>query len=256
MRQNRRTISNNLPADIERVVAGISRKIFAGDDWEKSFGQTVRVLNAVRNMLRHPSLKSKAGRRGAFPRTFLQNAKLQAERIIADEFGGAISLERFIAAYLPVLRFPADIQTALGRGDINIEEARILLKINKDNIPAGIRRHPSAIRTEIVASHAKRGGSQNDLRRRVSDYLKQTPVELTAEVTRATAEIVEISDELVSWSEYDTEHLFWEEIKNLVYALRDVDTNLMEPEEIAEILKAVGSLQLRLKKYSYRDDEV
>lgn len=208
-----------------------------------------KLLYAVQYNERHPAKESKSGRRAAFDATFLFNASLKIKAVLQNQTDGRISLLRFITTYLPIPNYPHDIQKALDDYKINLEEARILSRINRDSLGEAVKRKPSEIRKEIIESHIKRQGTQIELKKRVDERLNLTPKGQATNVAANVAVIDANVDELLEFNEFDTEHLLWEEIKGLVYLMREVDSSLVNEETTEQILRDVDSIKLRLLKF-------
>ena len=216
-----------------------------GSDWA-SFK---KLLYAVQHVERYSAKDVKSGRRPKFERNFLLNASAKLKGFLDAETNGRISLLRFVSTYLPVLDYPGDVKTALADNRINLEEARILNRIAPKNLGSGVRRKPSQIRKEMLESHLKRMGTQSELRGRVAEIINGSPKGEAAKVAQDIARMDVAVDELLELDEFDTEHLFWEEIKSLVYLAREVDSGLLDDDSLTEILKDLDSIKLRLVKF-------
>ena len=214
-----------------------------------SDGDFKKLLYAIEYAERHPAKESKSGRRARFDATFLFNASLKIKTVLQNETGGRISLMRFITTYLSIPNYSHDIRAALDDYKINLEEARLLARINRDTLGAAVKRNPSEIRKEIIDSHIKRQGTQAELKKRVDERLNTTPKKQAANVAANVALIDSNFDELLEFNEFDTEHLLWEEIKGLVYLMREVDSFLVDDETTEQVLKDLDSIKLRLMKF-------
>ena len=214
-----------------------------------SDGDFKKLLYAIQYAERHPAKESKSGRRAQFNATFLFNASLKIKTVLQNETGGRISLMRFIITYLSIPNYPHDIQKALDDYKINLEEARLLARINRDTLGAAVKRKPSEIRKEIIDSHLKRQGTQAELKKRVDERLNMTPRKQAQNVAANVALINSNFDELLEFNEFDTEHLLWEEIKGLVYLMREVESAAVDDETTEQVLKDLDSIKLRLMKF-------
>jgi len=161
----------------------------------------------------------------------------------------AFRFPRFVTTYLPVAKYPHDIQTALNNHKINLEEARILARINRAVLSDAVKRKPSEIRREIIDSHLKRQGTQFELKKRVDERLNLTPKKQAQNVGANVAALDANIDRMLEFNESDTEHLLWEEIKGLVYSMREVDSAVIDDETTEQILKDLDSIKLRLMKF-------
>lgn len=214
-----------------------------------SDGDFKKLLYAIQHAERHPAKESKSGRKARFDATFLFNSSLKIKTVLQNQTGGRISLLRFVTTYLSIPNYPHDMQTALDDFKINLEEARILARINRVTLGEAVKRKPSEIRKEIIDSHLKRQGTQAELKKRVDERLNTTPKKQAANVAANVALIDSSFDELLEFNEFDTEHLLWEEIKGLVYLMREVDSSLIDDETTEQVLKDLDSIKLRLLKF-------
>ena len=213
-----------------------------------------KLLFAIQHVERYPSRESKSGRRSQFNRDFLLKSSASIKGILQSETNGRISILRFVSTYLPVLDYPNNIRTALNEYKINLEEARILSRINRETLGEAVKRKPSEIRKELIDTHLKRQGTQAELKRRVDEKLNLTPKK-QVENLAANVAVIDLSvDELLEFNEFDTEHLLWEEIKGLVYLMREVDTTLVDDDMTDQLLKDLDSIKLRLLKFRTKAD--
>ena len=119
-----------------------------------------KLLYAIQYAERFLAKESKFGRRAAFDATFLFNSSLKIKSVLQNETGGRISLLRFVITYLSIPNYPHDIRAALDDYKINLEEARILVRINRETLGETVKRKPAEIRRQIIHSHLKRHGTQ------------------------------------------------------------------------------------------------
>ena len=220
----------------------------ADDDFKK-------LLYAIQYAERHPAKESKSRRRARFDATFLFNSSLKIKSILQNQTGERISLPRFVTTYLSIPNYPHDIRAALDDYKINLEEARILARINRETLGETVKRKPSEIRKEIIDSHLKRQGTQIELKRRVDERLKITPKGQARNVAANVALLDADVDELLEFDESDTEHLLWEEIKGLVYLMREVDSSKIDDEATEQILGDLDSIKLKLLKFRRNEKE-
>lgn len=214
-----------------------------------SDGDFKKLLYAVQYYERYPNKESKSGRRKSFDDAFLYNASLKLKSVLQAVISGRISLMRFISTYLPVFDYPSDLQTALNQHKINLEEARILNRINRENLGQAVKRKPSEIRKELIDSHLKRGGTQAELKNRVAERLNIVPKKQAENISANIAVIDAEVDQLLEFNEFDTEHLLWEEIKSLVFLMREVDSSIIDEDSTVQILDDLDSVKLKLLKF-------
>jgi hypothetical protein len=86
------------------------------------------------------------------------------------------------------------------------------------------------------------------LKKRVHERLNLTP---KGQAINVAANV----DELLEFNEFDTEHLLWEEIKGLVYLMREVDSSIIDDETTEQVLKDLDSIKLRSVQFRKVDDE-
>lgn len=214
-----------------------------------SDGDFKKLLYAVQYFERFPNKESKSGRRKRFDDAFLYNASLKIKAVLQSASSGRISLMRFVSTYLLVFGYPSDLQTALNQHKINLEEARILARINRESLGQTVKRKPSEIRKELIESHIKRGGTQAELKKRVIERLNIVPKKQAENVAANIAVIDAEVDELLEFNEFDTEHLLWEEIKSLVYLMREIDSAAIDEDSTTQILDELDAVKLKLLKF-------
>lgn len=201
--------------------------------------ELMRFLHAVRHVERHPVSDTKRGRPPRWPRERLLRAAGQLRALLDRETSGRISINSFIGQYLPLLQFPSDVTDALSAGHINLLEASQIARLNPSrlgNSTAEARR----LRQEVISAHLATQGSQTRLRARIKELLGETKVE---EVTSgAMAEVLAKADELLEIDPSDSRHIFWEEMKRIFFAMREVEPEDLNDEVLADLLSAVDEL--------------
>jgi hypothetical protein len=169
--------------------------------------------------------------------------------ILARETQGRISIATFVDHYLRILDFPSDVLEPLSKGEVNLFEAEQLARVSArrlDISQAGAKRK----RAEILLAHLKSRSSGERLRRRVNELLAPPKPEIVPS-TRSGDAVEEYSD-LEDFDPYDSTHLFWEEIKQLGFAFRDIRREDLDDELIEELLKAAEPIWSALKKIKSR----
>jgi hypothetical protein len=153
------------------------------------------MLEAVRNVERRPASDTKRGRPSRWPREHLLEVARHLRSILERETSGRISLQSFIGQHLRVLRFPADVQAALAKGDINLQEAAQLARLTAERLDCSAAEARSR-RAAVLQSHLAVQGSQNGLRKRVKELLGEgKPQEVSAETMTA---IIDTQEAVVS----------------------------------------------------------
>jgi hypothetical protein len=120
---------------------------------------------------------------------------------------------------------------ALSSGQINLFEAEQLARITAERLevtPAQGRR----TRSEMLSTHLQARLSGERLRQRVAELLRASSVE----AGKSPADSTEF--DLEDFDPYDPTHLFWDQIKQLGFALRDIRREDVRDEEIDELLQA------------------
>lgn len=197
--------------------------------------QLLRFLFAVRHVERRPATDTKRGRPSHWAREKLMEAAGQLRGILERETSGRVSVNSFIGQYLSILEFPADITDALCSGQINLQEAAQLARLT----PARLNCSPQAARArrlEVIQSHLAVQGSQTRLRERVKELLGETK---QPEISVGLTTIVTKVDELLEVDPADTRHMFWEEMKRLFFAMREIEPDDLDEELLNVFLQAM-----------------
>jgi hypothetical protein len=208
----------------------------------------IRFLYAVRHVERRPATDIKRGRPSRWRREDLLNAAGHLRTLLERETSGRVSLNSFVGQYLQILDFPSDVQEALSDGRINLQEAAQLARLTPKRLgcqTAEARR----MRREILQAHLAVQGSQTRLRGHVKEMLGETrSPEISSE---AMASVVARVDELLEIDPSDTRHMFWEEMKRIFFAMREVRLEDLDEETMEEFMAAmdqVSNVLYRLEK--------
>lgn len=192
----------------------------------KSEKELIRFLYAVRHIERRPVTAPQRGRPRRWSREHLSQSASVLRSILERETQGRVSLSSFIGQYLQVLLFPLDVTAALAEGRINFQEAGLLSRLTAERLDCAAA-HAMSIRSEVLRAHVTAQGSQNVLRKRVKEMLGEGPTVSTESMTA----IVQKVDELLELDPADKRHIFYEEMKRLFYAMREI-----EPEDVDDPL--------------------
>jgi len=207
------------------------------------------MLEAVRNLERRPATDTKRGRPPRWPRQHLLEVAQHLRAILERETSGRISLQSFIGQHLRVLRFPADVQTALASGQLNLQEAAHLARLTPETLvcsPAEARLR----RAQMLRSHLALQGSQNTLRGRVKEMLGEGP---RREVNAGNmAAVIERADELLEIDPSDARHLFWEEMKRLFFAMREIQPEDLDEQILSDFMRAMDEVSKVLYRIESR----
>jgi len=82
-------------------------------------------------------------------------------------------------------------------------------------------------------------GSQTRLRTRVKELLGETK---QPEISEGLTTVVTRVDELLEVDPADTRHMFWEEMKRLFFAMREIEPEDLDEETIEEFLQAMDQI--------------
>lgn len=214
-----------------------------------SLSEFKKLLFAVQHHERKGELKSKSGRRKKFSDEFLISASLKLKSILQVHTQGRISLLRFVSTFLPILDYPRDIRTALNKYQINLSEARSLARLNSKNLGQKYKSKPVEIRKDLLNKHLKLRDTQAELDRKVTEKLASTPKVEAAKVTTQVIVLENLHDELLEFTEFDTTHLLWEQIKRLVYLAREIDVEIINESQLDELLNDLELLEFKLRKF-------
>jgi hypothetical protein len=213
--------------------------------------ELVRLLRAARHAQRYPATDTKRGRPGKWKREDLLKVAAHLGDILDRETSSHISFASFVDHYLRLLDFPADVIEALENGDINLFEAEQLARVTTQRLGAT---HGQAKRTrvELLSSHLQTKASGESLRQRVNELLRASAAE-TGESTdgKLAAELEDLED----FDPYDSTHLFWEQLKQLGFAFREIRREDVTDDEIEELLKASEPILAILSKIQRRKEQ-
>jgi hypothetical protein len=215
--------------------------------------ELIRFLNAVRHVERRPATDTQRGRPPRWPREKLVEAAGHHRGILGRETLGRVSVTSFIGQYLPLLQFPSDVTDALASDQINLQEAIQLARLTAHRLGCS---PPSALerRAELLRSHLAVRGSQTRLRARVGEMLGQSA---EPDIPGGLGAVVSMVDELLDVDPSDSRHMFWEEMKRLFFAMREIGPEDLDDETLEDFLKAMDGvsnvLQRVEKKKSARE---
>jgi hypothetical protein len=211
----------------------------------------VRLLYAARHAQRYPATDTKRGRPGKWKREDLLSVAARLGDILDRETSSRISLASFVDHYLRLLDFPADVIEPLENGCINLFEAEQLARVTTQRL--GVT-HGQAKRkrVELLSSHLQTKASGERLRQRVNELLRASAAE-TVESTGG--ELAAELDNLEDFDPYDSTHLFWEQLKQLGFAFREIRREDVTDEEIEDLLKASEPILAILSRIQRRKEQ-
>ena len=207
----------------------------------------IRLLRAARHVQRYSATDTKRGRPGRWKREDLLKVATRLGDILERETSSHISVASFVDHYLRLLDFPTDVIEALSCGEINLFEAAQLARITPQrvNTTSGQARR---VRADLLSTHLQTNESGPQLRHRVNEILHTSTNERVEEGA-------DLGRDLEDFDPYDPTHLFWDQIKQLGFALRDIRREDVMDEEIDELLKAsepVLTILARIQKRKER----
>jgi hypothetical protein len=197
--------------------------------------------------MRQPT-ETKRGRPARYTREQLLKVDSHLRELLARET--SISVRSFVGQYLPILEFPRDVREALERGEINLFEAHQLARLTASKLGSADAQARS-LRRRLLEAHLLAQGSGTLLRARVKEALGElrepdpTETELLA---------VGKADELLEADPLDASHLFFEELRMISRALREIGPAEVTDEDLSEIMPAVDQIALTLQKIAKRKE--
>jgi len=202
-----------------------------------------RLMNAIRHIERHPTGLAKSGRPGHFPREKLLEVARHLKAVLAKQHRDRISPSTFIGFCLPILNYPPDVIDALEKGEITRLEASQLARLTPDRLQVKPKK-ALAIRRETLSNHLKIQGSQTQLRQRVAELLGAETLVTSENMTAA----VHLVDDLLTVEEDDRRHLFYEQMKEFFFAMREIKPEEVDDQTLDEILEASDQLMAVIYK--------
>lgn len=191
----------------------------------------VKMLRAVRHIHRYPASDTKRGRPSRWQRKDLLKVSARLTDILERETSSQISLASFVDHYLRLLDFPSDVLQALSAGNINLFEAEQLARLTPERLGVA-QAKAKHTRADLLSVHIQAKLSGERLRQRVAELLRASSAEAGTQVD------ADMAQDLEDFDPYDPTHLFWDQIKQLGFALRDIRREDVMDEEIDELLKA------------------
>jgi hypothetical protein len=209
------------------------------------------MLRAARHAQRYPATDTKRGRPGKWNREDLLKVATQLGDILDRETSSHISFASFVDHYLRLPDFPPDVVGSLENGDINLFEAEQLARVTGERLgttAAQARR----TRAELLCSHLQTKASGSRLRQRVNELLRASVAE-TGE--GSDGDVAAELEDLEDFDPYDSTHLFWEQLKQLGFAFREISREDVTDEEVEELLKASEPILAILSRIQRRKEK-
>jgi hypothetical protein len=212
--------------------------------------ELVRLLRAARHAQRYPATDTKRGRPSEWKREDLLRVAARLEDILGRETSSHISFASFVDHYLRLPDFPSDVIEALESEGINIFEAEQLARVTAGRLgvsPGQAKR----TRSELLSSHLQTKASGERLRQRVNELLRASPTEAGEPGGGLDTELEDLED----FDPYDSTHLFWEQLKQLGFAFREIRREDVTDDEIEELLKASEPILAILSRIQWRKEQ-
>jgi hypothetical protein len=245
-RRTRRTDPLASAAAVEAVLERLRSSL--PDFIPRSHKSLTSLLNSVRGLyMRRPS-ETKRGRPARYAREQLLRVDSVLRDILARET--RISVRSFVGQYLPILDFPRDVKDALERGEVNLFEAHQLVRLSAGRL-GGTDGEARRLRKKLLEAHLLAQGSGTRLRARVKEVLGEA---YEPDPTETEVVAVGKADELLEADPLDASHLFFEELRMISRALREIGPGEVTDEELSEIMPAVDQITLTLQKIARRKE--
>lgn len=206
------------------------------------------LLNSVRGLYMRQPTETKRGR----PPRYTREQLLRVDSVLRDILSREtrISVRSFVGQYLPILDFPRDVREALGRNEVNLFEAHQLARLTAKRLGNNDGQARS-LRKRLLEAHLLAQGSGTLLRQRVKEALGEM-----REPDPTETEVVAVgkADELLEADPLDASHLFFEELRMISRALREIEPEEVTDEDLSEIMPAVDQITLTLQKIARRKE--
>lgn len=207
--------------------------------------ELIRMLRAARHVSRYPATDTHRGRPSRWSRENLLLVQTRLAALLARETDHKIGIASFIDHYLRLLQFPADVITPLESGQINLFEASQLARIRSGR--NGLTNDQAERQRQgLLVAHLQAKLSGTRLRHRVNEVLGLNSANIHSPAPQE--EIAALED----FDPHDPLHLFWEEIKQLGFAFREIRREDLDEEILEELLKASEPIWTVLEKIKKR----
>lgn len=208
------------------------------------------MLRAARHAQRYPTTDTRRGRPGKWRREELLRVATLLGEILDRETSSQISFASFVDHYLRLPDFPADVIEVLETGEINLFEAEQFARITAIRLGVSPSR-AKRTRSELLSSHLQTKASGERLRQRVNELLRASSAEAGEPGGALDSELEDLED----FDPYDSTHLFWEQLKQLGFAFREVRREDVSDEEVEELLKASEPILAILSRIRRRKEQ-
>lgn len=250
MRSTRRRSRRPDPLASAFAVQGLLDQLGASlpDFIPRSHKSLVSMLQSVRNLYARPATDTKRGRPSKFSREELLKVDAILRMLLGRET--SISVRSFVGQYLPILEFPRDVREPLERGEINLFEAHQLARLTAKRM--GLTESEArAHRRKLLEAHLRAEGSGARLRDRVKEALGELSEPSLVE-TELVA--VEKANELLEADPLDSTHLFFEELRRIGRAIREIEPEQLTEEDVNAVMPVLDELSAVLYQIEKRKE--
>jgi len=143
-----------------------------------------------------------------------------------------------------------DVRESLEKGDLKLFEAHQFARLTAKKL-GGTDGEAGVFRRRLLEVHLLVQGSGTRLRQRVKEALGELrePDPIETEILA-----VEKADELLESDPFDASHLFFEELRMISRALREMGPEEVKDKDLSEIMPAVDQITLTLQKIARRKE--
>jgi hypothetical protein len=212
--------------------------------------ELVRLLRAGRHARRYPATDTKRGRPAKWKREDLLRVAARLEDILDRETSSQISFASFVDHYLRLPDFPSDVIEVLESGDLNLFEAEQLARVTAARLGVSTSQ-AKCTRSELLSSHLQTKASGERLRQRVNELFRAS----SAGVGETGGKLNTEPEDLEDFNPYDSTHLFWEQLKQLGFAFREIRREDVTDQETEELLKASEPILAILSRIRRRKEQ-
>jgi hypothetical protein len=246
----RRTRRHDLLASPEAVISVFSQlRTALPEIIPQRNKDLIRMLRAARHIQRYSASDTKRGRPSHWKREDLLKVSTNLNDILERETSSHLSLASFVDHYIRLLNFPTDLLAALSRDEINLFEAAQLARVTAERLGTNTSQ-ARRTRADLLSTHLLTKESGPSLRHRVNELLRASTDE------PLEGEDTEVELNLEDFDPYDPTHLFWDQIKQLGFALRDIRPEDVIEEEIDELLRVSEPVLTILARIQRRKERV
>jgi hypothetical protein len=211
--------------------------------------ELIRFLYSIGHVERNPASDTRRGRPGRWDRKKLTEAASTLRIILDRETQGRVSVKSFVSQYLQVLHLSNDIVNSLRAGQINLQESIHLGRLSAARLGCSSK-DAAKLRRGILDAHLAVQGSQTRLRAKVKEILGESGEPKIT--TEAMTQAVQVIDELLEVDPADSRHLFWEQMKEIFFAIRDIEIEDLDNEILEEFTTAIDQISSVLYKIRKR----